>query len=137
MRKLTIIALSLAAALALAGCAPGQKPAGETAAGRAQTIQSISPQEARELIGKPGVVLLDARTQEEYDEGHIESATLLPYDAIVADSAALPADKDATIIVYCRSGRRSAIAARMLADLGYTRIYDLGGIQSWPYKTVK
>jgi len=83
------------------------------------------------------VVLLDARTQEEYDEGHIESATLLPYDAIAADSAALPADKDATIIVYCRSGRRSAIAARMLADLGYTRIYDLGGIQSSPYKTVK
>ena len=139
MRKLTFAALSLAAALALAGCAPGQNPAGASPAAGAQTqaIRSISPEEARELIGKPGVVLLDVRTQEEYDEGHIEGAALLPYDAIAADSAALPADKDAAIIVYCRTGRRSALAAQTLSDLGYTKIYDLGGIQSWPYKTAQ
>jgi len=136
MKKLVFAALSLTAALVFAGCAPGQTPAGAsaTAAEQTQAVRSISPEEARELIGKPGVVLLDVRTQEEYDEGHIESAALLPYDAITAGSAALPAGKDTTIIVYCRSGRRSAIAAQALADLGYTRIYDLGGIQSWPYE---
>lgn len=136
MRKLTFAALSLAAALALAGCAPSQNPA---AAGQTQTaaFRSITPEEAHELIGKADVVLLDVRTQEEYDEGHIEGAALLPHDAITADSAALPADKDATLIVYCRTGRRSAIAAQTLSDLGYTKIYDLGGIQSWPYETVK
>jgi len=134
MRKMTIAALSLAAALVLAGCAPAQNPA---ATAQAQAVQSISPEEARGLIGKPGVVLLDVRTQEEYDEGHIEGAALLPYDAIAADSAVLPADRNAAIIVYCRSGRRSAIAAQTLSDLGYTRLYDLGGIQSWPYDIIK
>jgi phage shock protein E len=139
MKKLTIAALSLAAALAFAGCAPGHDSEGAspTAAAETQAFRSISPEEARELIGKENVVLLDVRTQEEYDEGHIEGAELLPYDAITAESAGLPADKDAALIIYCRSGRRSAIAAQTLSELGYTRVYDLGGIQDWPYEIVK
>jgi len=141
MKKLTITALSLAAALIFTGCTPGSGDAGgagaaPTAAAQTQGISRISPEEARDLIGNENVVLLDVRTQEEYDEGHIEGAALLPYDAIADYSAALPEDKNAVIIVYCRSGRRSAIAAQTLAEMGYTRIYDLGGIQSWPYEVI-
>jgi rhodanese-related sulfurtransferase len=88
------------------------------------------------LDADENVTLLDVRTQEEYDEGHIEGAILLPYDTITASSIGLPADKASAVIVYCRSGRRSAIAAETLLSLGFTNVYDLGGIQSWPYETV-
>ncbi len=137
----TCAALALAALFAFAGCAPNkgaeQIPSSADTETESAGFEEISPEEAKELIGEANVVLLDVRTQEEYDEGHIEGAVLLPYDAITADSAGLPADKDATIIIYCRSGRRSAIAAETLLGLGYTRVYDLGGIQSWPYAVVK
>ncbi len=72
--------------------------------------------------------MLDVRTQEEYDAGHIDGARLLPYDAITAESPGLPTDKNAVVIVYCRSGSRSGAAASTLSDLGYTRIYNLGGL---------
>jgi rhodanese-related sulfurtransferase len=138
MRRVLIYA-ALAAMLALSGCAPtAESPAATTAAeaATAPAWKSITPGDARALIGRDDVVLLDVRTQEEFGEAHIGGAVLLPYDAIAADSGGLPADKAATVIVYCRSGRRSAIAAETLANLGYTSVYDLGGIQSWPYETV-
>ncbi len=107
----TCAALALAALFAFAGCAPNkgaeQIPSSADTETESAGFEEISPEEAKELIGEANVVLLDVRTQEEYDEGHIEGAVLLPYDAITADSAGLPADKDATIIIYCRSGRRS------------------------------
>lgn len=82
------------------------------------------------------VVLLDVRTQEEYDAGHIEGAILLPNETI-ADTPpdALP-DKDAEILIYCRSGNRSAQAAKKLVAMGYTNVYDFGGIIDWPYDVV-
>ena len=143
--------LALTAALALTGCAPDSsapvRTAVQTTAAAEQTVSApatedaaasrlITPDEARELIGQPNVTLLDVRAKYEFDESHIDGALLLPYDAITAESPELPENKDDTIIVYCRSGRRSAIAADALASLGYTRIFDLGGIQDWPYETV-
>ncbi len=98
--------------------------------------RTISPEDAKALIGTEGVTLLDVRTQEEFDEAHIEGAALLPYDAIAQNADKLPQDKDAMVIVYCRSGRRSAIAAQELISMGYTNVLDLGGIQDWPYETV-
>lgn len=98
--------------------------------------KTISPEDAKAMIGTEGVVLLDVRTQEEYSEAHIDGAVLLPYDAIEPNADKLPKDKDTTIIVYCRSGRRSAIAAETLIGMGYVNVYDLGGIQGWPYETV-
>lgn len=98
--------------------------------------QTISPEDAKAMIGAEGTVLLDVRTQEEYGEAHIDGAQLIPYDAIEQNADELPADKDASIIVYCRSGRRSAIAAETLIGMGYANVYDLGGIQDWPYETV-
>ena len=106
------------------------------AAAIARAIKPISPAEAQKLIGQKDVVLLDVRDQYEYDAGHITGAVLLPYDAIEEYAPGLPDYKDDTIIVYCRSGRRSAIAAQTLAAIGYTDIRDLGSIRNWPYGTV-
>jgi len=99
----------------------------------------ISPTEAKNLLAADAkIVLLDVRTPSEYAAGHIPRSKLLPYDEITAETAgkAIPT-KDATVIVYCRSGRRSAIAAAELKKLGYARVLDLGGINSWPYEVVK
>ncbi len=99
----------------------------------------IAPDKARQLLASNSkIVLLDVRTQAEYESGHIARAVLLPYDEITAKTAAaiIPA-KDATIIVYCRSGRRSAIAVAELKKLGYSKVLDLGGINDWPYEVVK
>jgi rhodanese-related sulfurtransferase len=81
-------------------------------------------------------ILLDVRTDEEYAEKHIGGAVLIP-DYEIEDRAdgELP-DKNAVILIYCRSGRRSENAARTLVDRGYTRVYDFGGILNWPYETV-
>ncbi|HEY9055242.1 MAG TPA: rhodanese-like domain-containing protein, partial [Rectinemataceae bacterium] len=100
----------------------------------------IKPEAARSLLQtNKNAILVDVRTLEEYVGGHIAGAILLPYDAInaVSATAALGADKDREIILYCRSGRRSSIAASTLVSLGYKKVYDLGAIQSWPYGTVK
>ena len=144
MKKLLL--LSVAAALILTGCSTGGVSSGSSSlpgstmsSSESGGTKTITPAAAKARIdAKEDLVILDVRTQEEYDEGHIADSVLLPYDAITADSAAkaLP-DKSKPVLVYCRSGRRSAIAAQSLIDLGYTAVFDLGGIQSWPYGTVK
>lgn len=83
------------------------------------------------LAQKEKLVLLDVRTQEEFAEGHIAGAVLLPYDEIEEKVANLLPEKDKPIIVYCRSGRRSAIAAKSLRGLGYKDVRDFGGISRW------
>jgi phage shock protein E len=79
--------------------------------------------------GSVPYLLLDVRAAEEYAEGHIKSAVNLPYDRIVAGTPDVP--KDRLIIVYCRSGRRSALAAESLQKLGFSDIADFGGISNW------
>lgn len=79
-------------------------------------------------------VILDVRTQAEYDQGHIPGAILIPHDTVAtAAEDALP-DKDQLILVYCRSGNRSKQASQALVDLGYTNVVEFGGINSWPYE---
>ena len=134
MKKLMIILALLIPALLLAGCAV-DKPA-DSAQTETAEVRFISPADAKALMGSEDVVLLDVRTQEEYDAGHIEGAILMPYDEISQRTDELPADKDKTIIVYCRSGSRAAAAGSTLLSLGYTQVYNLGGINSWPYGTV-
>ena len=84
----------------------------------------------------PAWELLDVREQDEYDSGHIPGAVLLPVGSIDEDTAAevIP-EKDSTVLVYCRSGNRSKMASSALAELGYTNIYEFGGINTWPYET--
>lgn len=95
----------------------------------------ISSKEAKEMMDTQEVIIVDVRTQEEYDEGYIENAILIPNESINQMPKELP-DKDAIILVYCRSGKRSKEAANKLVDLGYTNIYDFGGIIDWPYAIV-
>ena len=106
--------------------------------GGSATYDQISGAEAKALMdSESGYILIDARTQEEYDEGHIPGAILIP-EYEIADRAEkeLP-DKDQLILVYCRSGRRSKIAAEELVKLGYTNVKEFGGIIDWEYETVK
>ena len=106
--------------------------------GGSATYEQISGAEARALMdSESGYIIIDARTQEEYDEGHIPGAILIPeYEIADRVENELP-DKDQLILVYCRSGRRSKIAAEELVKLGYTNVKEFGGIIDWKYEIVK
>ena len=106
--------------------------------GGSASYDQISGAEAKALMdSESGYIIIDARTQEEYDQGHIPGAILIP-EYEIADRAEkeLP-DKDQLILVYCRSGRRSKIAAEELVKLGYTNVKEFGGIIDWEYETIK
>ena len=99
---------------------------------------NITAEEARKLMdSEKDRIILDVRSREEYDQGHIPGAILIPDTEIEAKEADLLPDKDQLILVYCRSGRRSKLAAQSLADLGYTNIREFGGILDWPYEVVQ
>ena len=127
MRKLMIL---LAMVLALGGCGTAPR---ETMAG----YQQITAEEAKEMMDMlDDEIVLDVREQDEYDEKHISEAILLPVGMIDEDTAegVIP-EKDTPVLVYCRSGNRSKTASQKLADLGYTQVYEFGGIKGWPYET--
>ena len=97
------------------------------------TYEQINPQEAKKRMDKEAdVIILDVRTQEEYDSGHIKNAVCLPNEDILSEPDILP-DKGQQILVYCRSGNRSRQAAQKLADMGYENVLEFGGILDWPY----
>ena len=99
------------------------------------TYQKISQEKVKEMIDTQEVIVLDVREQDEFDTGHIPGAVLLPVGTITKDSAAAVIPKlDTVVLVYCRSGNRSKTASQVLADLGYTQIYEFGGINTWPYE---
>ena len=102
------------------------------------TYTSITTQEAKSLMdAETDYVIIDARTQEEFAEGHIKNAILIPEYEIAKRAEKEIPDKDALILVYCRSGRRSKIASEELVKLGYTNVKEFGGIIDWPYEVVK
>ena len=102
------------------------------------TYTQISAAEAKEMMKtEKDYVIIDARTEEEFAEGHIEGAILIPEYEILAKAEAYIPDKDTLVLVYCRSGRRSKIASENLIKLGYTNVYEFGGIIDWPYEIVK
>ena len=98
-----------------------------------KTYEQISPQEAKKRMdNEEDVIILDVRTQEEYDSGHIKNAVCLPNEDILSEPDILP-DKGQQILVYCRSGNRSKQAAQKLADMGYENVLEFGGILDWSY----
>lgn len=104
----------------------------------AATYAQISQEEAKRLMDtEKDYIILDVRTQEEYDEGHIENAILIPDFEIEEKAESVLTDKNALILVYCRSGRRSKIASEKLAEMGYKNVKEFGGINTWEYGTVK
>ncbi len=99
---------------------------------------NITAEEAKKIMdSQEGYLILDVRAQEEYDEGHIPGAMVIPHTEIEDRAEEELPDKSQLILVYCRSGRRSKIAAEALVGLGYTNIREFGGILDWPYETEK
>ena len=97
----------------------------------------ITAEEATESLDSgDDIIILDVRTQDEYEESHIPGAILIPNETIGTEMPEQLPDAGQEILVYCRSGNRSAQAAKKLVEAGYTQIYDFGGIMDWPYETV-
>ena len=139
-RSASILSLVLIISLLTAACAPAPQTTGVATAAQPQAGQSvlINPDDAQKLLKEnSSAVLLDVRTPDEFAEGHIEGAVNLAVEELESRLNELPSDKATPIVVYCRSGRRSALAAEILVKAGYSAIYDLGGIQNWPYEIVK
>ena len=125
--KKGMILLVLIMALSGCGAAPQESSAG---------YQQITAEEAKEMTDTlDDEIILDVREQEEYDTKHIPDAILLPVGMIDEDTAegVIP-EKDSVVLVYCRSGNRSKTASNKLAQLGYTQVYEFGGINDWPYE---
>lgn len=126
--KKSILLLMVLLILGGCGAAPQEASVG---------YQQITAEEAKKMIDEQkDEIILDVREQEEYDEKHIPGAILFPVGMIDEETAAgvIP-EKDTMILVYCRSGNRSKTASQKLADLGYTQVYEFGGIKDWPYET--
>lgn len=103
--------------------------------GQGAVYVNITAEKAKEIMdSEEGYIILDVRTQEEYDEGHIPGAIVISHEEIAEKAEGVLTDKNQLILVYCRSGRRSKIAAEALVELGYTNIKEFGGIIDWPYE---
>ena len=125
------ILILLFAAVLLTAC-------GQTEANGQASYENITPAQAKALMDSTeDRVILDTRSQAEYDEGHIPGAIVIPHDEITQKAEAMLPDKDQLILVYCRSGRRSKLAAEDLVKLGYTNVKEFGGIIDWQYEIVK
>ena len=134
MRQILLFA-ALAASLALlAGCtlSKTKKDTDEDMTGKA-AYHKISAEEAYEMMASQEVGVVDVRTREEYDGGHIENAVLVPNESIGSEMPETLPDREATLLIYCRSKD----AAQKLLALGYQSVYDFGGVIDWPYELVK
>ena len=129
MKRLAIIFFTII--VLLSGCA---QPSGRSTA----SYKQITQEEAKEMMAKDdGHIIVDVRRQDEYDEGHIPGAVLIPNESITDKRPEELPDLDQIILVYCRSGRRSKEASQKLADIGYTCVYEFGGINTWTGEIVK
>ena len=127
MKRIIKLISALAALLLLAGCGGNGQPE--------NTYRQISQEEAAKLMQEQSdYILLDVRTQAEFAESHIPGAICIPNETIGTGEIPELPDKEQLILVYCRSGRRSKLAAEELVALGYTNIREFGGIIDWPYE---
>lgn len=134
---LMLFTLFLLLSLMVAGCASQQNNSQQQESKRA-SVMKISAQEAKKrLDAENGIILVDVRTVEEFNDQHIKNSVLLPLDTISDKAGTVIPDKEAVYFIYCRSGNRSATATAMLSQMGYKNLYDLGGIIDWPYEKEK
>lgn len=130
MKKQTIqIFIITALALTLSACGNNTAVNPPSSSVKAE-YKKITAEEAEQMMNDD-VIILDVRTKEEYDESHIPNAVLIPNTDIANKADVMLADKEQTILVYCRSGNRSASAAKELISMGYKNVYDFGGINDW------
>lgn len=124
-KEIEIAFILIAAVILLTGCSIG-------GTGNSASYHQIAQEEAKEMMTKnDGHVIVDVRRQDEYDEGHIPGAVLIPNESITDKQPEQLPDLNQVILIYCRSGRRSKEASQKLADMGYTNIYEFGGINTW------
>ena len=109
----------------------------EAKTGKKAEYKKITSDEAKKMMETQKVIVVDVRTLEEYNEGHIPNAISVPLETIENEAEAKLKNKDALILVYCRSGRRSREAALKLIEKGYTNVIDFGGIKDWNGEVVK
>ena len=138
MKRLTRILLpaviAMTAVLILTGCGSS---ADDKTVGDKKTYRQVSPEEAAAMMEEEtDYIILDVRTQEEYETAHIPGAICIPNETIGTEDIPELPDKDQLILVYCRSGNRSKQASEKLAKQGYTNIVEFGGINSWTGETV-
>lgn len=127
--------LAAAAAAAFAGCAARNRILDRS--GMENSYRQITQAEAKEMMLRDdGHIILDVRRADEYEAGHIPGAICLPNEEIGAEPPEPLPDKEQIILVYCRSGRRSKEAAQKLFDMGYTAVFEFGGITDWTGETV-
>ena len=127
MKKLILLLLAM---MLLTACGPDKENSQEA------VYVNITAEQAKGIMdSQDAYIILDVRTQDEFDETHIPGAILIPHDEITEKAEDLLTNKDQLILVYCRSGRRSKLAAEDLVKLGYTNIKEFGGIIDWPYET--
>ncbi|MEL7569556.1 MAG: rhodanese-like domain-containing protein [Eubacteriaceae bacterium] len=93
----------------------------------------ITHKKAKEMIDSFDVVIIDVRTEEEFDKGHIKNAVLIPHYELHEKVNEIVSDKNKTILIYCQNGIRSSAAEKLLMYIGYKNVYDFGGINDWPY----
>ncbi len=121
----------------LSGCTRKNKGQIMDGDGMMNSYRQITQEEAKEMMKKnDGHVIVDVRRQDEYDAGHIPGAILIPNESIGTEKPEQLPDLDQIILVYCRSGNRSKQAAQKLFDMGYERIYEFGGINTWTGEVV-
>ena len=138
MKKLGQFFLLALSALTLSACAaPAAKVENTPSPAPTVEYKKISAADAKARMDSGDeLIILDVRTKEEFDAGHIAGAVLVPNETIVDEQPDLLPDLDVEILVYCRSGNRSAQAAKKLIAMGYTNVADFGGIIDWPYEVV-
>ena len=145
MRKEIALTLLASLCLLLSACGNGttssesdQSGVQITTASENVSYQQITQEKAKEMMqADDGHIIVDVRRQDEYDSGHIPSAILIPNESIGTEQPKELPDLDQVILIYCRSGRRSKEASQKLADMGYTHIYEFGGIIDWTGEIVK
>lgn len=99
---------------------------------------SISAEDGAKMLKEdPDIIIIDVRTKQEFDEGHIDGSINIPDFELVSRIGEIVKDKNDTVILYCRSGNRSKQASLKLIEMGYKKIYDMGGLLDWPYETIK
>ena len=132
----SIISLLFVLLLCVSACATKENNA--TASGTHKSYTQISQDVAKDMILKDNsLIIIDVRTKGEYEEGHIPGAVLIPNESIKDRKPELLPDVNQVILVYCRSGNRSKQAAQKLANMGYNKVYEFGGINTWNGKIVK
>lgn len=132
MNRKSFTAVTLILGFLLSGCAVNGQKAGTAVMEQTFEYTQISQDKAAEMMAvDDGHVIVDVRREDEYAEGHIPGAILIPNESIVDTPPEELPDFDQIILIYCRSGRRSKEAAQKLADMGYTNVYEFGGIITW------